>query len=42
MAEDVGQEDVVGLVLGFELWQQMAGFQGLSREAKAWEMYLGN
>ena len=50
MAEDLGKEDIVGLVFGFEFvategagtlrrWQ---GFQGRSREPKAPETYLGS
>jgi hypothetical protein len=50
VAEDLGQEDVVGLVLGFETVAtdgavgaaEVAGFQGRSREPKASETYLGS
>ena len=50
VAEDLGQEDVVGLVFWFELVaadgsvgaSEVARFPGLSREPKAAEMYLGN
>ena len=50
MAEDLGQEDVVGHVFGFEAVAadgsvgaaQVVGFQGWSREPKAAETYLGS
>ena len=50
MAEDLGEEDIVGLVLGFELVAtdgavgaaEVAWFQGRSREPKAAETYLGS
>jgi hypothetical protein len=50
MAEDLGEEDVVGLVSGFEAVAadgsvgaaEVAGFQGWSREPKAAETYLGS
>ena len=50
MAEDLGEEDVVGLVFGFELVatdgavgeRRWPGFQGWSREPKAAETYLGS
>ena len=50
MAEDLGQEDVVGHILWFKQVaadgavsaSQVAWFQGWSREPKALEMYLGS
>jgi hypothetical protein len=39
MTEDLGEEDIVGLVLGAS---QVAGFQGSSREPKAAETYFGS
>jgi hypothetical protein len=51
MAEDLGQEDVVGHILWFEhvaadgvvsALRKWLGFQGWSREPKALEMYLGS
>jgi hypothetical protein len=50
MAEDLGEEDIVGLVFGFELVatdgavgaSEVSWFQGRSREPKAAETYLGS
>jgi hypothetical protein len=49
MAEDLGEEDIVGLVFGFEAVAtdgavgaaEVAWFPGSSREPKAAEAYLG-
>ena len=47
MAEDLGEEDIVGLVFGFEAvateaLRRCPGFQGWSREPKAAETYFGS
>jgi hypothetical protein len=50
MSEDLGEEDIVGLVFGFELVatdgavgdSEVSWFQGRSREPKAADTYLGS